>query len=453
MTDDRDFTSYVAARWTQLVRSLFALGAPLHHAHESAAVAVSRCHDDWDERDEWGDLDVHVFRELLETWERRRAGWWERPVGPEEAEALADGGWAEVEAVLDRMTVPKRRALVLREVAGLGIDQARALAGVDPGHPDPEVLANLLGVLDLLPVDPPRIEAMIALSKGRRTRRMLVSLSAGLAVLAIAGVVTAVVLRHDDAGNDSSDGFGPVRSEQKFNPSPIAYYADGHLHLARSQVAVPDLREFASWNEGAVYLDLRGNLATVTGDGERALIEALGAEGSFAVSDLEDRVVWIDPDASELVDYDLVSEERVLEVELPSSSRLVLLEGQRAYLTSDEGFFAVELQDGAIHQAVDRRLPGELDRDGRYVLTREGGGAATSRVRLTDTTTGAQVRLDIDDPGHVSAARFAPDGAVILLVEPPTAQISEVRRCEVPFDRCPRIGFYPAGGARAVLAK
>ena len=143
----------------------------------------------------------------------------------------------------------------------------------------------------------------------------------------------------------------------------------------------------------------------------------------------------------------------MLEVGLPDSSRLVSLEGQRAYLTSDEGFFAVGLDDGAIREAVDWRLPGELDRAGRYVLTREGGGAATSRVRLNDTTTGRPVRLDIDDPGHVSAARFAPDGAVILLVEPPTAQISEVRRCEPPYDKCPRIGFYPAGGARAVLAR
>jgi len=454
MTDDRDFASYVAARWPLLVRCLVTVGAPLDAAHRTAEESLSRCHDDWDDRDEWADLEVHVLRELFDRWDRPRDAWWERPMGEAEADALAEVDWSEIEAGLDRMSVPKRQALALREVAGLSPDQVRAVTGVEPGRHNPTLVADLVAALDLLPVDPPRIEAMIAASAHRKGSRRMISLAAVVGLVAIAGVVTLLVLRHEDpAPEESPAEFGPVESVPGFNASPIAWYAGGKLYLPHAQMDVADVREFAQWEEGAVYLDLRGDLVTVTEDGERDLLASLGPDGSFAVDDFDDRVVWIDPSGPELVDYNLETDERRLEVPLDEPARVVFIEGQRAYITSDASFLAVELVGGAVHPAVDRRLPGELDRDGRFVLTREGGGAATSRVRLNDTATGRPVPLDIDEPRHVSAARFAPDGAVIMLVEPPDAEISEIHRCEPPYDECRRIAYYPSGGARSLLAR
>lgn len=453
MTDDGDFTSYVAARWTHLVRSLVALGLPLGVAETCAADALSRCHDDWDERDGWADLDVHVARELFEAWERRRDPWWERPVPVEESEALADGGWSAVEPVLDRMPEAERRGLVLREVAGLGAEQAREVTGVEPPHADPAVVGDLRAVLDALPVDPPHVEAMISSSRSRLRRRRTVSLGAALALVLIGGGIAALVLDDRERGGGGSTDLAPVDSVRQFNASPIAFYADGSLFLPRAKVELQDVRQLAEWNGGAVYLDVSGNLATVTEDGERRLIEALGPEGSFAVSDFQERLVWIDPDGPELVDYDLAAGERVLEVPLPAAATMTLLEGNRAYFTTDEGYFLVELADGAVRRATDWRLPGELDRNGRFVLTRESGWAIGSRVRLIDTATGRPVPLRLAEPTAVSAAGFAPDGAVILLVEPAGASISEVRRCAAPYDYCPRIAFFTSGGARAVLAR
>jgi hypothetical protein len=274
-----------------------------------------------------------------------------------------------------------------------------------------------------------------------------------VAVLVVAGVVTALVVREDEAAPEEPPGaFGPVRSVPSYNASPIPFYANGRLYLTTAVVQLRDVREFAVWDDGAVYLDVSGNLVTVTPEGDRGLITNLGPAGSFEVTDLDDRVVWVDPEAPELVHHDLETGERLLEVALPDPGEVAYVEGGRAYVASDATFYSVDLDDGEIYPAVDPRLPFELDRNGEFVLTLESAGLATSQVQLSDTTTGRRVPLGIDDPADVSAARFAPDGAVILLVEREAAQISEVHRCEPPYDRCPRIEFYTPGGARAILA-
>ena len=72
-----------------------------------------------------------------------------------------------------------------------------------------------------------------------------------------------------------------------------------------------------------------------------------------------------------------------------------------AYVASGEQLLSVDLEDGLVDVVPDWRLPGELHRDGRYVLTQEGGGAATARVRLYDTVTDRPIALDIDDPRSV----------------------------------------------------
>src|SRR5690349_13943213 len=112
MTDDLDFTSYVTARWAHLVRCLIGTGVPPRLAHDGVAETLSRVHDEWDDRDEWADIDVHVVRELFGRWDRRADAWWAEPVPDSETEDLAEAGWPGIEAELDRMDVDDRRALV-----------------------------------------------------------------------------------------------------------------------------------------------------------------------------------------------------------------------------------------------------------------------------------------------------------------------------------------------------
>jgi hypothetical protein len=454
MADDRDFTSYVAARWTHLVRGLVALGAPLAVAHTVAADTLSSCHDGWADISEWVDPDVRVVDELLRKWNRQRQAWWERPERPADVEALTEAGWPELEALLDRMTVPDRRALVLQDVVGLSPQQLRDVTG-GVGRPPLAPGLDLVGVLDLVPVYPAPVGEMIAASEHRRRRRRVASLAGGVGLLAVVAIVAALVVSQSDSpAGEARETFGPVRSQPYDNPSPVAWYAAGTLYLPHSQIPLPDVREFGQWDDGAVYLDVRGNLVTVTADGERERIATLGSDGTFAVSDTANLVAWVDPEGPELILHDLDAGERRLESTLaPEGARFVAVDDARALLSSGDDLFRVDLTDGSIEPTVDRRLPGELDRHGRYVLTQEGGGAATARVRLYDTSASRPLSLPMAEPRTVTAARFGPDGSVMLLFEPPGAKNSQIRRCPPPYDGCGLVAHFPAGGARSLLAQ
>jgi hypothetical protein len=455
MEDDRDFTSYVAARWTPLVHCLVALGGPPDRAHRVTERALSSCHDDWEARDEWGDVDVHVVGELLDHWDRDRDAWWEESVPSVDDETLVEAGWPPFEAELDRMSVPDRRALVLCAVAGLSEEQAQALTGVDGPRPDAPPADDLRMALELVPVQPPRVESMIAASQTRRRRRRGASIAGVVALLAAAGVVTALVLRHSDPpAAEPGTTFAPVRSLPYNNPSPVAWYAAGTLYLPHSQVPLRDVVDFAQWDDGAVYLDVRGNLVTVTRDGERERIATPGPGSTFVVSDVADAVAWVEFGGPELVVYDLETGERRVERRLESvGARLVSVEDRLALLTVDDDVLAVDLSDGSIEPTVDRRLPGELDRHGRYVLTREGGGGPAARIRLIDTTTSRPLSLPIVETRDVAAARFGPDGSVVLLFDPQEGSVTVVRVCEPPYDYCVPVEWFPAGGARPLLAQ
>jgi hypothetical protein len=273
MTDERDFTSYVTARWAQLVRCLVAAGAPLGAAHRGAAETLSSCHDDWDDRDEWSDLDVHVVRDLFDRWERRRDEWWTLPVSDEDTEALEAAGWPDLEARLDQLTPADRQALVITEVLGLGPDQVRSVTRTETRPQGRQFGAELHAALDLLAVDPPPIDAMVAASRQRRRRRRTASIAVVAAIAVVAGLVATLVVRHDsEPEKGSTERFATVRSVPYDNPSPIAWYAGGTFYLPHSQLAVRDVRAFAQWRDGAVYLDVRGNLLTVSAKGDRARI-------------------------------------------------------------------------------------------------------------------------------------------------------------------------------------
>ena len=72
MRHDGDFAAYAAARWPAIVRSLVLLGCPQPEAEEVARLGLTRCYLAWERVRESDDIDVQVYREVLDC--RVRAG-------------------------------------------------------------------------------------------------------------------------------------------------------------------------------------------------------------------------------------------------------------------------------------------------------------------------------------------------------------------------------------------
>ena len=68
--DDSEFTTYLAARWPALVRTLVLLGHPEPDAHAIALDGLVRIYPDWHRVSREEDVDVAVYREVLDARDR-----------------------------------------------------------------------------------------------------------------------------------------------------------------------------------------------------------------------------------------------------------------------------------------------------------------------------------------------------------------------------------------------
>ncbi len=75
MRNDADFAAYLAARWPFLVRSLVLIGCPQAEAEDVVQAGLARCHDSWDKVREDDDIDVFVYRTVLDGCHKQRRGW------------------------------------------------------------------------------------------------------------------------------------------------------------------------------------------------------------------------------------------------------------------------------------------------------------------------------------------------------------------------------------------
>jgi len=140
MDTDDGFGSYMAARWTGLVRSLVLLGCEFHEAEDVVQTAMVRCYVGWNRVSRADDVDAYVYRTILNVWakSRRRRWWGERPT-----EVLPDAGGADptdevslrrdIERTLGRLSAEHRAVLVLRFVADLSEAQVAEVLGVPVG--------------------------------------------------------------------------------------------------------------------------------------------------------------------------------------------------------------------------------------------------------------------------------------------------------------------------------
>ncbi|WP_183095400.1 SigE family RNA polymerase sigma factor [Nocardioides stalactiti] len=136
-----DFTSYVAARRTRLVRTAVLLGCPQADAEDLVQTALLKCYRSWRRVARADHPDAYVHRVLVTTLTDARARRWngELPTDtlPDHADDRADhadptGGIAVRRALAD-LSAEHREVLVLRFYADLSErDTARAL-GVAPG--------------------------------------------------------------------------------------------------------------------------------------------------------------------------------------------------------------------------------------------------------------------------------------------------------------------------------
>src|SRR3954464_12992082 len=168
MRDDGDFAAYMAARGPPLVRTLVLLGSPVAEAEAVVSTALGRCYASWARVRREEDVDVHVYRAVLDGWERthRHHGWPQharqelpsRPVhARQEPVPSAPGGEAgeelavatpsvrpdplgrkpllvALEAQLETLQPNHRAVLVLRVVGGLEPDQVADVLGVTVGE-------------------------------------------------------------------------------------------------------------------------------------------------------------------------------------------------------------------------------------------------------------------------------------------------------------------------------
>ena len=140
MAQDDDFTAYVGARWSALVRSAVALGYDLDQAQDVVQTALLRCYTSWRKVERADDRDAYVYTVLLNCHrDSRRRFWW----GERASDELPDTGVSDsaeqvvaadaVHRALADLSADHREVVVLRYYAHLSEQQTAAALGVAPG--------------------------------------------------------------------------------------------------------------------------------------------------------------------------------------------------------------------------------------------------------------------------------------------------------------------------------
>jgi hypothetical protein len=124
--------------------------------------------------------------------------------------------------------------------------------------------------------------------RGRRRRRVV---AAVVAAALVVGGATWLANREPSAPADLPQ----ARITREPNPVPVAWYADGRLHLAKVAVTVPALTDLVEINGGAAYGDHRGTVAFVAADGERRRLGRKDPDGPLVASSGEGWVAWVEP--------------------------------------------------------------------------------------------------------------------------------------------------------------
>jgi RNA polymerase sigma-70 factor (sigma-E family) len=133
-----DFTEYVAARRTALVRAAVLLGCPQPEAEDVVQTALLKCYRSWRRVQRADNPDAYIYRVLVNTLSSARSRRWtgevpadRLPEPPPDHGDLTTG--LAVRRALESMTREHRQVLVLRFYADLSERETADTLGIPPG--------------------------------------------------------------------------------------------------------------------------------------------------------------------------------------------------------------------------------------------------------------------------------------------------------------------------------
>ncbi|MFB9313887.1 hypothetical protein [Nocardioides plantarum] len=478
MGHDDELSSFAAARWPVVVRTLVLLGAPPSYAAELAVTAVGgflgRLGGRSDE-DSWLDLDTVLVAETIEAWESDRTAWWDRPPPPSSSSRDDDGRDGESDDLglrraldeLDTLT-PAARARLVAAAAGLSREQVEDALGPDPdlgwsgagtARAGPDLAALARGV----PVGVARVDSAHALVRQSTRNCRTVAVTTLVLALVLAAVLTYVVLARDPQPAPSptppgSTGATPVPGSAGVAPGsrgvPVAWSDGRVVHLPDdgdrtdrrdrrpSGVLLAGVTSLAGTDRGVVTTDGAGRVVQVHTGGE---VTTLGrtAPGRQAVA-TGSVASWVQAGTGELVVQVLGGGRD--QVAVGRGARVVAIDGSRVYAETATGSVVVTarptgtrglrgvrarrsaLLDVASDVRVGRRLDGLLEvavpGGARFEVAGEGAVlsddgrflALRTGATLTLLDVGRQepVPLPLPADAVVVDASFDDDGGLVL---------------------------------------
>lgn len=452
MGDGTDFSSYLAARWPAIVRSLVLLGSTPERAEADALEGIVRGRSSWERERREGDVDVWVYRTVLEA--RGRGA--DPPVlqGPgivdptivdlDERVVLL----AELEAALAALPPEQREVLVLHFVAELDTAQVAEVLGVgleavETRLREPVPPAVFHDASEAIPLHPAPVGTVAALVRARRRRRVRWTAGGLAAALAVVASATWVGTRPADDDLPEPDVIRVA------NPADVAWYANRALHLADVTVELPQLAEMVEVPDGVVYADRDGRVVLVDGDGALTGLGRTDPGTPIAGSGERGWVTWLDADGSPgLVVFDTLARREIARLPVAEGAVPIAIDQDKIYYSQGREAFAWttgqeeptreprdELLDVSSAVRVTRfsdssvmitqplfdievTVPGvgaQVSPDGDHVLTRVDFEQA-DEVRVYEAATGDQVQLDISSLDVAVAAGFGPDHTVTFVM-------------------------------------
>lgn len=370
--DDSEFTAYLAARWPALVRTLVFLGHPEQESHSIALDALVRIYPDWTRLHREEDVDVAVYREVLDARDRHLRRTRDAVAAADEVPPAVPPGLTEqaerreeVAAALAAMSPGDRMVVVLEYVAELSEDQVADVldshVGAHPRLADADVRLALEGVQ----VEPLPAREVVERSRARRRRSWTRTVGVAATLVVLVGGV-GWVLGRDDSGKVTT----------ATNPLPFAWYADGALHLAEVTVEVRPVDQLVTVPDGVVMSDDRGEVTMVESSGELVRIGETIPGTALVVEPDNGWVAWVDPGGGdpELVVHDTRVGEEV---------------GRRSLVVPSAGDGQAVGGDGPIAIDDDRVYYSTAQSD--FVWTPIPGDAFALSGSLADTADGARM--------------------------------------------------------------
>lgn len=140
LSDDEDFSAYVAARWPALIRIAVHMGCSAQDAEDLVQASLLRCYRSWSRIRGAHRTDAYVHRVVVNTYSKGRRRRWHSEIPTSDPTSSASisspptsDARADLRAVLAALTVEHRTVLVLRFIADLTEQQTADVLGIAVG--------------------------------------------------------------------------------------------------------------------------------------------------------------------------------------------------------------------------------------------------------------------------------------------------------------------------------